>query len=301
VANPLGPTPVAAGDYTMTATAPPGYMLVQCGGTANPPDTEKVTVPPGGAGVGIFYVAKRGGSTCTGAPAAYPALDGAGAFTVFALNGGGTQSVNFSLTTITGDVGVAAGAKVTNQAPSTVKGNVFVASGGSFTGPGKVTGSVLTGQDLSAARTAAINAGNAAAALPPDQTFANITSNTTITGHSGLNVIDVTGNINLSNGSLTLSGPADAFFIVNVGGSLTLGGSGGIKVGGSVPASHLLINMFGAGKSVNTHVGNVVQGTLLGPQVGGSLDGAFGSLLLGRNFSLMSGVTITFQGCPPAE
>jgi hypothetical protein len=122
-----------------------------------------------------------------------------------------------------------------------------------------------------------------------------------VNGHSGLNVVDVTGNINLSNASLTLTGPADAFFVVDVGGSITLGGSGGIKVGGSVPASQLLVNMTGNGASINTHVGNVVQGTLLGPLVGGSLDGAFGSLLLGENFSLLSGVTITFQGCPPAD
>ena len=52
---------------------------------------------------------------------------------------------------------------------------------------------------------------------------------------------------------------------------------------------------------IGTHVGNVVQGTLLGPNAGGSLDGAFGSLLLGRNFALMSGVRVTFQGFPPSD
>ena len=60
--NPLAPTEVGAGVYTMTATAPSGYQLVVCGGSSTPgasgsTATESVTVPSGGAGVGIFYVA----------------------------------------------------------------------------------------------------------------------------------------------------------------------------------------------------------------------------------------------------
>jgi hypothetical protein len=59
--NPLAPTQVGAGTYTVTATAPPGYQLVVCGGSSTPnasgsTATEPVTVPSGGAGVGIFYV-----------------------------------------------------------------------------------------------------------------------------------------------------------------------------------------------------------------------------------------------------
>jgi hypothetical protein len=59
--NPLAPTQVNAGGYTMTATPPPGYTLVVCSGSSTPNSsgstaTEAVTVPSGGAGVGIFYV-----------------------------------------------------------------------------------------------------------------------------------------------------------------------------------------------------------------------------------------------------
>ena len=54
--NPLGPVSVAAGTYTMTETNPPGFQLApECGTTSN---TQSVVVPPGGAGVGIFYVEK---------------------------------------------------------------------------------------------------------------------------------------------------------------------------------------------------------------------------------------------------
>jgi hypothetical protein len=61
-ANPLAPSRVAAGRYTVNATAPVGQRFVACGqsgvtiggggGTAN----QNVTVPPGGVGDGKFYV-----------------------------------------------------------------------------------------------------------------------------------------------------------------------------------------------------------------------------------------------------
>ena len=59
--NPLPSTEVAPGGYVVTATPPPGYVLVACGGTSFPvaggtTATEAVAVPAGGAGVGIFYV-----------------------------------------------------------------------------------------------------------------------------------------------------------------------------------------------------------------------------------------------------
>ena len=51
----LAPTNVPAGTYTMNATAPAGYQLVACG-QAGSPSSKSVVVPPGGAGVGSFYV-----------------------------------------------------------------------------------------------------------------------------------------------------------------------------------------------------------------------------------------------------
>jgi Ice-binding-like len=288
---------------TLDETAPP------CGG-ADCSFTDRVFGT--GTDTGTIVNSDTGGSVtvlaCTPScncptTTGFPGLGGAGQFTVFAMNGpasGGSQKVTFSNDTINGDVGVAAGATVSNHAPSTVNGNVFVNSGGSFSGPGKVNGTIFLNQNLSGARTDAINASLAAAALAPNFTFTNVTSALTITGGSGLNVVDITGNVKLSNASLTLSGPPDAFFVVNIAGSVTLGGHGGIVVSGFAP-THLLINMTGSGKLLNTHVGNVIQGTLLGPNVGGTLDGAFGSLILGEDFTLMSGASVTFEGCfcPP--
>jgi uncharacterized repeat protein (TIGR01451 family) len=59
--NPLGSTHVAPGWYAMTATPPSDFVLVACGGPSAPAlggntATELVAVPPGGSGVGIFFV-----------------------------------------------------------------------------------------------------------------------------------------------------------------------------------------------------------------------------------------------------
>jgi hypothetical protein len=205
-------------------------------------------------------------------------------YTVFVLGG----TANFSSGTDNGDVAVAAGAKLQLQAPSKINGNLYVASGGSTSGPGKVNGTRFTNQNLSSARSDAITASSQAAAFPPNVTFSNVTANQTVNGFSGVNVVKVTGNINLNNASLKLNGPPDAYFIVNVTGSITLGGSGGIVVSGGMPASHLLINMTGSGNLLNTHIGNVIQGTLLAPNAGGTLAGTVGAVLLGQNFSLMT-------------
>jgi len=68
--------------------------------------------------------------------------------------------------------------------------------------------------------------------------------------------------------------------------------------GGGVLASHILINMTGTGSNlISTHVGNIINAVVLGPNVGGTIHSANGSFLLGRNFTLMSGATVKFRGC----
>jgi hypothetical protein len=242
-------------------------------------------------------------NVCSSAPTGYPNLGGAAAFSLFALNGNGEQVAELeeqegvlSHETIEGDVGVGPKATVITHPPSTVNGNVYVDSEGSFEGPGEVTGTVFTNQNLDGDRMDAINASKEGAALSPTFTYSNITSNTTVTGVAGLNVIDVTGNITLANTSLTLSGPANAFFVVNVAGSISLTGHGEILVGGQAKSDHVLVNMTGEG-AVNTSAEAVIEGTLLGPYAEGKLDGTFGPLLLGENFRLNSDALVTYEGC----
>jgi hypothetical protein len=222
---------------------------------------------------------------------------------VFALNGpasGGSQVANFSAVTVNGDVAIASGANLKLQGPSTINGNLYLDSGALWSiTSGKVNGTVYRNQNLISARTDALNASAQAAAMTPTYTFTNITSNQTVIGISGtVTVINITGNINLSSQSLILSGPSDAFFVVNLAGALTLGGSGGIVTSGGVAISHVLINMTGSGQLLNTHVGNVLDGIVLGPNVGGIIHSANGALLLGASFSLSSNALVSFLGCP---
>jgi hypothetical protein len=77
VPNPLQPTPVAAGQYTTSATPPSGYQLVVCGGSSSVPAgghsaTETVSVPVGGTGNGIFYVTNVPPPAVSGAGGAAP-------------------------------------------------------------------------------------------------------------------------------------------------------------------------------------------------------------------------------------
>jgi hypothetical protein len=76
-ANPLRPTAVASGNYIMTADAPTGYLLVACGGPATAGSTgltatESITVPSGGAVIGLFYASappsSAGGGTSPSNP-----------------------------------------------------------------------------------------------------------------------------------------------------------------------------------------------------------------------------------------
>jgi hypothetical protein len=234
--------------------------------------------------------------------AGFPSLGAASGYAVLALNGLGTrQTATFSKDTVNGNVAIASGVTGSNMSPSTINGNVTVDLAGSFGGSGRVNGTVTTNQSLAAARSAALGASSQAAGLTPTFTFQGISSGTTITGGHGLTVVNINGDLNLSNASLILSSPyADAFFVVNVSGALNLVGSGGIVVAGAVPQSQLLVNMTGSGASlISTKVGNVVQGTLLAPKAGGNLDGTFGSILLGQNFSLLSGISVSFGGCHP--
>src|ERR1051325_671721 len=123
-------------------------------------------------------------------------LGAAGTYAVLGLE---STQINNSLVTINGDEGVSQGGKLVNMAPSTIKGDVHEFAAGQYSGPGKPTGQIIVDPaGLTQADSDARAASAAAAALAPTKTFANIGSDTTVTGNGGLNVIQVNGNITKS-------------------------------------------------------------------------------------------------------
>jgi hypothetical protein len=211
-------------------------------------------------------------------------------------------SINNSLVTINGNEGVSQGGSLVNMAPSTITGNVYEFATGQYSGPGHLGGSVITNPSLLTQNdTDALNASTAAAALAPTQTLSGVGSPTVVNGNGGLNVIDVNGNIT---NSLTLNGTSSDFFVVNVTGNVALGGSSVLGLSGGVTAANVLYNFIGS-DTVATHVGNTLNGTLLGPNTSFNLDGTFNGEIIGggKSISLLSGAVVNFipftQPTPP--
>ncbi len=129
--NPLAPTSVLAGTYTMNATPPTGYTLVACSGGVRGVSTESVSVPSGGAGVGVFYVEQTAVVAQTIAGHIYLCPGGTTATTTEAPGGtlgvSGAQTVASQPNPIT-PTGVAAGTYTMNATPPT--GYTLVACSG---------------------------------------------------------------------------------------------------------------------------------------------------------------------------
>jgi len=199
---------------------------------------------------------------------------------------------DFSLVTVNGNVAAGDTSSLKIMAPSKVNGNVQIGTNATFSDdkPGNVSGSVLTGQDLSGVVADAKNAFATYSSLAPTQTFSGIGSQTTITGNGGTNVIDINGNI--KNG-ITLAGSANDIFVLNVTGGITLTGSQKIAAGAGINSNQILINLIGS-NSVNTHVGDSIDGTVIAPNGSGTLDGTFNGRLFfgGSSLTLMSGAVV---------
>lgn len=204
----------------------------------------------------------------------------------YAVLGLGKAQIDNASATIHGDVGVSHGGTLKNARRSIITGNVFTFSQGQYSGHGELGGSVnVAPAQLTQADQDARNAASQAASLAPTQTFHTIKNATTITGNGGVNVIDVNGNISAS---LTLTGTASDVFIINVTGNLTLKGNESLGLGGGVTADHVLYNFTGAGATVSTHSGNLVDGTLLAPDGSFNVGGTFNGEIIGGRRSTIT-------------
>jgi len=108
--------------------------------------------------------------------------------------------------------------------------------------------------------------------------------------------------INLGGGkTLTLSGSASDIFVVNITGSISMGGGSRIRASG-LPPSNVLYNVIGAGQNIVIGGASVVDGALLA--IGRNLDLSAGfvngSVTSKGNINIGSGEQIRCP-CPTKE
>lgn len=232
-----------------------------------------------------------------------PSLGLAGDFALLTVPG--NSCLNLSLATVNGDTGAGTQGKIYTTVFSRIIGDVLLAPGAARAGFGRVTGTVLANQaNVATAINDALAASAEAAALPATVTLSGLVGNQTITGNGGLNVIDINGNVSLINAGLTLAGTTGDIFVINISGSMTTWGRGGIMVAGDVTPEHVLVNFTGQKAIIYTHTGSQVEGTILGPNLSGMLGGSFGSILAGGGgvITLASGAMVSatpFAPPPP--
>ncbi len=128
-----------------------------------------------------------------------------------------------------------------------------------------------------------------------------LTSSTTFTGVTGLNVLVVNG-INLGNGEIvTLSGPAGASFLIFDLGGLTLN-SGQIRVAGGVTPLDVLIDVKGGTASASGGLNNesVIDGILMNltGKIQFSPGAVNGEVIGGYDISFVSGASVHVPPIP---
>ena len=220
-------------------------------------------------------------------------------YAVFGLGGTNKTNVNLSAVTVYGNVAVGPDGNLALMAPSTINGDIALDSTATENASaGHYTGTLTTNNNFSTLTANIVNASTQAQGLTPSQTFSSITTATTITGTAGLNVIQINGNINLNNANLTFTSPASgAQFIVNVSGSITLGGTASVVAGANVSDGNVLLNLYTNNGAVNTHVGDTIDGIVLAPTASFNLDGIFNGELIsgGTSLALLSNATVNYQ------
>lgn len=227
--------------------------------------------------------------------AGIPSIDALDDYAVFGRN------VNLSNVTVNGTVGVSANGQLKLMAPSSVSGGLYLDGGVAKTLAGSY-GALYAPTDLSTARGQLFGASSAIAALAPDTTYSSWSNAMSIAGNGGLNVIDITGGVNLNSKSVTLTGGVSDVFVINVFGGFSLGGSGGIIAGTGMDASRILINIVGTGSKVTSHVNNELDATIFSPERAVEFHSVSGAVYGGDlEIKLMSGAQVDYMAFTPPQ
>lgn len=192
--------------------------------------------------------------------AALPSLGLAGQYAIYGSN---TEILINNNAIVNGDVALGPLGTLNFTNGGTITGGLYHDAGSvlNVAGGSQIQGGsfVIDPAPIDADAHAAAAAANA---LPATQSFNSIGNGTTIFGNGGLNVINVTTNILLSNGGiLTLQGNGSDEYLINVNGAMTLTGASAIHLLGVSP-EQVLWNFVGEGSEVlfenSTGFGNIL-------------------------------------------
>jgi len=178
----------------------------------------------------------------------------------FILNGNGGA--------VNGNVGVssAGGGSYDLSSPATINGQLITNSGVTGTNSGvPITGgtsvnNTLINSAVTSAHTASVT--NAGLAATTSVAGGQITGDTTITGHAGQNVVNLSG-VNTNHNTITLNAPAGSTFIINDSGDFVLKHTQ-IDLTGGLTANDVLYNITDASGNVFLTGGGPSDTTLNG-------------------------------------
>ena len=167
------------------------------------------------------------------------------------FNMGPTQmNASNSGTLFQGNIGLASGASTNFSGGGTLTGTLYADPGATvqsnLASQFNVLGGVVT-SSLAQAVTDVTTASQNAALLTATQTFTgNLTNGATFNRTGQFNVVDITGNVTVTDPSknITFAGGASDWFIVNVFGSVSVS-NGTIGLSGGLTQNHVLVNVLG--------------------------------------------------------
>ncbi|MBI3996971.1 MAG: choice-of-anchor A family protein [Candidatus Omnitrophica bacterium] len=180
-----------------------------------------------------------------------------------------------------------------------ITGSVFLATGvtTSISGVPGAEGTLVPNSNLAQAISDALLASTGASLLPSTQLLGDITDTTLVTGNGNVNVLSI-GTINLGGvKTLTLSGNAAEFFILNISGDFDFSGSSAFVLAGGVDPSHVLLNFPTTGNGIGFSASSAVKGTFLAPYRDFTLHGAnLEGAVIANDIRITSGGQDAFVG-----
>lgn len=222
----------------------------------------------------------------------------------------GLRRINSSNAVVNGSGAVPGPGTFTLNSPPSLwanPGHVYTGSGVTVSGlPVTPPPSLVRDDPLTAQIGADALAGSDAfRELPPTETVPGnaITGTLTLTGHRGLNVLDLTRIYEKGGDVLTFTGPPGTQWVVNVSGSFENYNASIVVAGGVVPAG-IVFNVYNVGIVPSLQVvvgagGGGEAGILLAPHATFSVGGSYADgILIGADVTLQRGIVVN---APPRE